>query len=135
MDTTISIYYTPIDTTNYHDTIPLLIQQPIKLLYSTWYNNSIRYLLIQQATTFVLYSYWYKNPICYYTPIDTTIYYVTIFLLIQQTTKPLYSYWYNYPICNLTLLIQQTIMLLYSYRYNNLSLPYSNWYNKLLRNR
>ena len=59
-------------------------------------------LWIQQATTFILYSYWYNNPICFYTPIDTTIYYVTISPWIQQAITLQYSYWYNNPICYYT---------------------------------
>ena len=110
--------YTPIDTT--------LLR----------YSNS----MIQHAITSPL--LWYNNLICYYSPIDTTNYYVNILLLIQQSHSTIlqliqqlicsltHQHWYNNPlqyyisIDSASYYVHTTISILW-YWYSNLNYYYS----------
>ena len=76
----------------------------------------------------LLYSNWYKI-FWYYTPLGTTIYYVTIFLLIQQATMSLYSYWYCKLLCYYTTIDTWYSNLAYYYTtIDSASFPIILWY-------
>ena len=80
-DTTISQYYTPIDTTsNMLVNTPTLIQQPTTVLYLNWFS---KLLCSYNDYIMLIYSYWYNNLIHYNNSIDTASYYVPILLLMQ----------------------------------------------------
>ena len=93
----------------------------------------------------VLYSNWYKL-FWHYTPLDTTIYYVTIFLLIQQATMSPNSHWYCKLLCYYTIIDTWYSNLAYYHTtIDSASLPinlryldtklnpllYYNWYSNL----
>ena len=148
-------YHTLIDTINYyvtiflwysklpHDYTPIIIQQAIIMSYTPIDTTLLRYSnsMIQHAITSPL--LWYNNLICYYSPIDTTNYYVNILLLIQQSHSTIlqliqqvicsltHQHWYNNPLqyyisidsasyyvhtndLNTMILIQQSQLLLFN---------------------
>ena len=93
----------------------------------------------------LLYPYRYNKLLRYYTPIDTTIYYATILLLIQQSPMTLYYYWYKilryYPYWYSNLIRHYPLIDTASYYMNilpwiqqaNTFVPYSYWYHNQLR--
>ena len=75
----------------------------------------------------VLYSNWYKL-FWHYTPLDTTIYYVTILLLIQQATMPPNSHWYYKLSCYYTIDTWYSNLAYYYTTIDSASLPIVLWY-------
>ena len=143
------LYYTPINTASYYDTIPLLIQQltlPISNRNSklSWYYTSMlqhpitliypyyaTILLLIQQYNLLLYSDWYNKLLCYYTTIDSTI--VHYYPLIDTTSyyAPISLWIHNQVLCYYsptdTASYHAIILILIQ-----LLLLFPNWYSKLI---